>query len=202
MKSSNSMVSRPRHGTRKVRERLSGFYRRLHLTASPCGMPSPRWRPEAFRLTPPPCRPSVRRPSASSPAPWSPAPAAGHRGPREGAGGFGRDRPSTRPRRIARQASPASRRRGLPHRGSPAIHGRVARDIYEVGGRFCLPITLIRVMGTRRKYLALDIETAKLPEGDGRSCRPLGIRAPPRSLPTAVSRSCGTAATVLVRRTG
>ncbi len=30
-------------------------------------------------------------------------------------------------------------------------------------------------MGTRRKYLALDIETAKLPEGDWRSCRPLGI---------------------------
>ena len=26
-----------------------------------------------------------------------------------------------------------------------------------------------------RRYLALDIETAKLPEGDWRSCRPLGI---------------------------
>ncbi len=47
--------------------------------------------------------------------------------------------------------------------------------MYEVGGRFCLPITLIRVMGTTRKYLAFDIETAKLPEGDWRSCRPLGI---------------------------
>ena len=47
--------------------------------------------------------------------------------------------------------------------------------MYEVGGRFCLSITLIRVMGTKRKYLAFDIETAKLPEGDWRSCRPLGI---------------------------
>ena len=30
-------------------------------------------------------------------------------------------------------------------------------------------------METTRRYLALDIETAKLPEGDWRSCRPLGI---------------------------
>jgi hypothetical protein len=27
----------------------------------------------------------------------------------------------------------------------------------------------------KRKYLAFDIETAKVPEGDWRSCRPLGI---------------------------
>ena len=47
--------------------------------------------------------------------------------------------------------------------------------MYEVGGRFCLPVTLLRVMDTRRKYLAFDMETAKLPEGDWRSCRPLGI---------------------------
>ena len=37
MKSSNSMVSRLRHGAKKVRERLNEFYWRLHLTASPCG---------------------------------------------------------------------------------------------------------------------------------------------------------------------
>ena len=30
-------------------------------------------------------------------------------------------------------------------------------------------------MGATRKYLAFDIETAKLPDGDWRSCRPLGI---------------------------
>ena len=30
-------------------------------------------------------------------------------------------------------------------------------------------------MGTRGKYLAFDVETAKLPDGDWRSCRPLGI---------------------------
>jgi len=30
-------------------------------------------------------------------------------------------------------------------------------------------------MGTRRKYLAFDIETEKLTESDWRSCRPLGI---------------------------
>ena len=51
--------------------------------------------------------------------------------------------------------------------------------MYAVGGRFradsCVPITLIRVMATKRKYLAFDIETAKLPENDWRSCRPLGI---------------------------
>jgi hypothetical protein len=39
----------------------------------------------------------------------------------------------------------------------------------------CLPITLIRVMGMTRKYLAFDIESARLPDGDWRSCRPLGI---------------------------
>ena len=47
--------------------------------------------------------------------------------------------------------------------------------MYEVGGRFCIPITLLRVMDTTRRYLAFDLETAKLPEGDWRSCRPLGI---------------------------
>jgi len=30
-------------------------------------------------------------------------------------------------------------------------------------------------MGTKRKYLAFDIETAKITDGDWRSCRPLGI---------------------------
>jgi hypothetical protein len=30
-------------------------------------------------------------------------------------------------------------------------------------------------MGETRKYLAFDIETAKIPDGDWRSCRPLGI---------------------------
>ena len=35
--SSNSTVSRPRQGARKVRECLNEFYRRFHLTASSCG---------------------------------------------------------------------------------------------------------------------------------------------------------------------
>ena len=30
-------------------------------------------------------------------------------------------------------------------------------------------------MGTTRRYLAFDVETARLPDGDRRSCRPLGI---------------------------
>ncbi len=40
MKSSNSMVSRLRHATRKARDCLNGFYRRSHLTASPCQGPT------------------------------------------------------------------------------------------------------------------------------------------------------------------
>ena len=31
--------------------------------------------------------------------------------------------------------------------------------MYEVGGRFCLPITLIWVMREPRRYLAFDIES-------------------------------------------
>jgi len=38
-----------------------------------------------------------------------------------------------------------------------------------------LPITLLRVMDTTRRYLAFDVETARISEGDWRSCRPLGI---------------------------
>ena len=30
-------------------------------------------------------------------------------------------------------------------------------------------------MDTTRRYLAFDVETAKLPDGDWQSCRPLGI---------------------------
>ena len=97
------------------------------LLRTSVGTSTPTTDPRAF--TPPPDTPSFRLPSASRPAPSPSAPVASRPGLGEGAGGFGRGCPSICLRRTARRASPASRRQWHPGRGSPAIHGRTARDM-------------------------------------------------------------------------